>query len=53
MFSIPRLVQYINATKSLFRFDSAEIEFSSERARLETYDRETNDYAFAIKVYSG
>ena len=52
-FSIPRLMQYINATKSLSRFDSAEIEFSSERARLETYARETNDYAFAIKVYSG
>ena len=53
IFSIPRLAQFINPTKNLFRFDSAEIEFSSERARLETYARETNDYAFAIKVYSG
>ena len=49
-FSVPRLVQFINTTENL-RFDSAEIEFSNKRARLETYVRETNALAFAIKVY--
>jgi hypothetical protein len=49
IFSVPRLPQFMNATENL-RFDSAEIEFSSEQARVETYIRETDEFAFAIKV---
>ncbi len=49
-FSVPRLVQFMNTTGNL-RFDSAELEFSDNRGRVETYLRETNAYAFAIKVY--
>ena len=52
-FSIPHLVQFINTTENLLRFDSAEIEFSSKRACVETYIRETDVYAFTIKVYCG
>ena len=49
-FSILHLVQFINATKCL-RFDCAEIEFSNKQARVETFVRETDVYALAIKVY--
>ena len=49
-FSVPHLVQFINATQSL-RFDGAEIQFSNKRACVETYARETDAYAFTIKMY--
>ena len=49
-FSVPHLVQFINATQNL-RFDSAEIDFSNKRACVETYAHETDAYAFSIKVY--
>jgi hypothetical protein len=48
-FSVPRLPQFMNATENL-RFDSAEIEFSNKQARVETYIRETDAFAFAIKI---
>ena len=49
-FSIPLLPQFIYTTETL-RFDSADIDFSNNQARVETYIRETDALAFTIKVY--
>jgi hypothetical protein len=48
-FSVPRLLQFINATENL-RFDSAEIKFSKKRARVQTYIRGTDPFALGVSV---
>jgi len=49
-FSVPRLVQFMNTTEN-FRFDRAVLDFIDKRVCVETHLRETNAYAFSIKVY--
>jgi hypothetical protein len=49
IFSVPRLVQFLNTTESL-RFDSVELEFCDERVHMASYLGESGTAAFSIKV---